>query len=212
VPAAGLNLVAGINRLSVEVHQQIATGNDMVCGVRLSLATILSPEIPPAPVTSNPEEWIELHNRGQSTIDLGGWALADAVSFTLPPGTSLAPGAYLVVANDSATLKSKWPERAAVIVGDFAAAWPTAANGSSCATPVATRPMKPATCPAPAATAAAPAWNSRPPQRQQPAGRLDRQRRIGQKRMAVVHLARHRHPAVRADHVERTPPRHARRR
>lgn len=119
LPAAGLNLVAGTNRLSVQVHQQIATGNDMVCGVRLSLAKTITPEIPATPVTANPEEWIELHNRGQNAIDLSGWSLADAVSFTLPPGTALAPGGFLVVARDSAVLKATWPERASLILGDF---------------------------------------------------------------------------------------------
>jgi hypothetical protein len=119
VPVASLNLVAGVNRLSVEVHQQIATGNDMVCGVRLSAATIVTPESPASPVTTNPEEWIELHNKGAAPVDLGGWSLADAVSFTLPPGTSIAPGGFLVIANDSAALKANWPERASLILGDF---------------------------------------------------------------------------------------------
>lgn len=119
VPVAGLNLVAGVNRLSVEVHQQIATGNDMVCGVRLSIATTVTPEVPAAPVTSNPEEWIELHNKGAATVDLSGWSLANAVSHTLPAGTQLAAGDFLVIANDSASLKAAWPARAAKILGDF---------------------------------------------------------------------------------------------
>lgn len=119
IPTDGLNLIAGVNRLSVEVHQQIATGNDMVCGVRLSIATTVTPEVPSAPVTANPEEWIELHNRGTTTVDLSGWTLADAVSFTVPAGSQLAAGGFLVIANNSAALKSAWPDRASSMLGDF---------------------------------------------------------------------------------------------
>ncbi|MFN0130312.1 MAG: lamin tail domain-containing protein [Verrucomicrobiales bacterium] len=118
-PASSLNLVAGLNRVSVSVHQQIATGNDMVCGARLSIATTVTPAVPAAPVTPNPEEWIELYNRGASDIDLGGWSLSDAVSFTIPPDTRLPAGGFLVIANHHAALRAKWPERAAQIIGDF---------------------------------------------------------------------------------------------
>ena len=71
------------------------------------------------PVSSNPEEWIELHNRTGAVIDVSGWALDSAVEFTFPAGTSVAPGGYLVVAKDAAALAAKWPEAAALIVGNF---------------------------------------------------------------------------------------------
>jgi hypothetical protein len=117
VPVAGLPLVAGVNRLSVQVHQQIATSNDMICGVRLSALRKIAPAVPGQPVRSNPEEWIELHNKGNAAVDLSGWQLDDAVSFTFPAGTQLAAGDYLVVANDAAPLTTAWPERATKIIG-----------------------------------------------------------------------------------------------
>lgn len=44
------------------------------------------------------EDWIELRNTTGSTIDLGGWTLADSSNaFTFPGGTSLGGGQYLVV-------------------------------------------------------------------------------------------------------------------
>ncbi len=43
-------------------------------------------------------EWLELTNRGDEAIDLGGWQLVDAVAYTVPSGTTLGPGEYLVVA------------------------------------------------------------------------------------------------------------------
>jgi hypothetical protein len=46
------------------------------------------------------EDWIELHNRGDSTVDLSGWSLTDDAKdpgkWTFP-AVALAPGQYLVV-------------------------------------------------------------------------------------------------------------------
>lgn len=119
VPLDGLPIVAGINRLSVEVHQQIPTSNDMVCGVRLSAVVSVTPAVPATPVTSNPEEWIELYNRGNEAVDLTDWAFTDGISYQFPTGTVLGPGGYLVVARDAEALRAAWPERAAVILGNF---------------------------------------------------------------------------------------------
>ena len=46
------------------------------------------------------EEFVELFNRGTTAVDLGGWTLAEAVSFTFPPGVMLEPREYLVLARD----------------------------------------------------------------------------------------------------------------
>ncbi len=51
-------------------------------------------------------DWIELHNRGGSSIALAGWSLSDdsnARKFVIPSGTTLAAGGYLVLWCDSAT-------------------------------------------------------------------------------------------------------------
>ena len=55
-----------------------------------------------------PLEFIELHNPGDTTVDLSNWKLANGITFTFPAATSLAPGGYLVVAQDPATLLSKY--------------------------------------------------------------------------------------------------------
>jgi hypothetical protein len=68
------------------------------------------------PVESD-EEWVELYNRGESTVNLAGWKLADAIQFTFPSNTFLAPGGYLVVARQAAALRANWPS--ATILGDF---------------------------------------------------------------------------------------------
>ena len=45
-------------------------------------------------------EYVELYNQGGSDVALDGWAFTDGIDYTLPSGTILAPGGYLVVAKD----------------------------------------------------------------------------------------------------------------
>ena len=73
---------------------------------------------PDEPVTARDEEWIELFNRGDQPIDLGGWQLVDAVAFDFPAGTVIEAGELLVVAGDAAALQAEHPDVA--VVGDWA--------------------------------------------------------------------------------------------
>jgi hypothetical protein len=45
-------------------------------------------------------EFVELHNAGPDVVDLSGWHFDDGIAYTFPPGTLLAPGAFLVLAED----------------------------------------------------------------------------------------------------------------
>ncbi|MFM1769708.1 MAG: Inner spore coat protein [Verrucomicrobiota bacterium] len=54
------------------------------------------------------EEFIELHNRGTTAVNLGGWRLAGGIDYVFPSG-SLAPGAYLAVAANLAAFTNKYP-------------------------------------------------------------------------------------------------------
>ena len=45
-------------------------------------------------------EYVELYNRGTSTVSLSGWAFTDGISYYFSPGTEMPPGSYLVVAKD----------------------------------------------------------------------------------------------------------------
>lgn len=78
-----------------------------------------NPGTPSQPVTDHPEEWIEVHNKGASPVSLAGWSFDEGIAFTFPAGTTLAPGGYLVVAQDAAALAAKWPEHASRILGNF---------------------------------------------------------------------------------------------
>ncbi|MCH8043165.1 MAG: lamin tail domain-containing protein, partial [Planctomycetes bacterium] len=61
------------------------------------------------PFAKNEEEWIELYNRSDETVDLSGWQLRDAVEFEFDAGTTLGAGEYLVVAWDAVAMAAKFP-------------------------------------------------------------------------------------------------------
>ncbi len=67
------------------------------------------------------DEWIEIYNRSNQTIDISGWTLADEDGFTspLPAGSSLAPGEVAVIMGFNADI---WEcENAAI--AEFHQAW-----------------------------------------------------------------------------------------
>jgi hypothetical protein len=53
-------------------------------------------------------EFVELLNRGTTTVDLSGWRLAGVGDYLFPGGSILSPGGYLVVAEDPTTMLSKF--------------------------------------------------------------------------------------------------------
>lgn len=110
-------LSAGTNWLAVEVHQWNLASSDVVCGAELTAGEIVTPGTPDTPFAENDEQWIELFNRADHPVDLGGWRLADAVDFVFPAGTVLEPAAYLVVARDADALRAEYPEVA--VLGNF---------------------------------------------------------------------------------------------
>ena len=54
------------------------------------------------------EEFIELYNTGAAPVDLGGAYFNAGISFTFPAGTTIAPGGYLVVAQNPTTLQARF--------------------------------------------------------------------------------------------------------
>src|SRR5206468_8871317 len=51
------------------------------------------------------------------TADLSGWELDKGINFAFPPGTTMAPGSYLVVTGDTNYLRSLYPSTS--IIGNF---------------------------------------------------------------------------------------------
>ncbi|MHB1035663.1 MAG: lamin tail domain-containing protein [Pirellulales bacterium] len=107
-------LVAGTNVLSVEVHQTNNTSSDIVFGVELTARVPSDPGTPGTPFAESDEEWIELYNRGATSVELAGWDLAGGIDFNFPAGTTLGAGQYLVVARDAVALAAKYPGIAVV--------------------------------------------------------------------------------------------------
>jgi hypothetical protein len=124
-------------------------------GANLSAAIVINEIHYDPPHRTLPEEFIELHNAGTETIDLGGWRLDDAVRFQLPPDQRIPPGGFMVVAEEPAAFQRRFGfaahgpwfgslrnegERVRLIDNEGVAAdevsyatgfpWPTAARGA----------------------------------------------------------------------------------
>ncbi|MFN0127849.1 MAG: lamin tail domain-containing protein [Verrucomicrobiales bacterium] len=61
-------------------------------------------------------EFIELHNPGDLPVDASGWYFDDGVPFVFPSGTVVAAGGYLVIAEDPATIQTKFGLSAASVL------------------------------------------------------------------------------------------------
>ena len=88
---------------------RMAIGFCAVCTAVHAAASIVINEIHYHPdLKTEHVDFIELFNAGTNAVDLSGWYFSDGVSFTFPNGTFLAPGGYLVVAQDPAGVQSKF--------------------------------------------------------------------------------------------------------
>jgi len=54
------------------------------------------------------EEFLEIHNRTGTVVDLDGWCFTDGIGFCFGPGDSIAPGEYLVLANDAVEFEAAY--------------------------------------------------------------------------------------------------------
>ncbi|MEM9566311.1 MAG: lamin tail domain-containing protein, partial [Actinomycetota bacterium] len=55
-------------------------------------------------------DFIEITNTGAAPVDLSGWEIEEAIEFVFPAGTSIDPGAYLVVAHDETAFAERYGE------------------------------------------------------------------------------------------------------
>ena len=68
---------------------------------------IIVSEIHYNPLGGNPlDEFIEIHNRGPTAVDVSHWAFTEGISVVLAPGTALEPEAFLVLSPDPARARS----------------------------------------------------------------------------------------------------------
>ncbi len=95
-----------------------ATGSRNAANNPNRYTDIVINEIMVEPVSGHRDgEFIELYNKGGSTVDLSSWELEEGVTYTFPPGTSIAPGGYLVIAANPDLTSSAFPS--ANVIGPF---------------------------------------------------------------------------------------------
>ncbi|MGC8990423.1 MAG: lamin tail domain-containing protein, partial [Verrucomicrobiia bacterium] len=92
------------------------------------LEPIVINEIMYHPITEDDnDEFVELHNRSASSVDVSGWRFVDGIDFRIPENTVIPPGQFLVVAKNVAHLRENYPQlTAANSVGNYSG---TLANG-----------------------------------------------------------------------------------
>ena len=56
------------------------------------------------------EEFVELHNASEASVDLANWRFNDGIKFIFPPATMVPAGGFVVVANDPVVLANSHPE------------------------------------------------------------------------------------------------------
>jgi hypothetical protein len=62
------------------------------------------------------DDFLELANRGATTVDLSGWTFS-GITLTLPASTTIAPGSFLVVARDAAQFQATYGFAPAAVYG-----------------------------------------------------------------------------------------------
>ena len=89
--------------------------------VRPALSEVVINEVQYHPASEDDgEEFVELYNRSTNAVALGKWRLIGGISYTLPTGTVLPAGGYLVVAGSTSRLLAAHPNlSAALVLGGF---------------------------------------------------------------------------------------------
>ncbi len=64
-------------------------------------------------------EYIEIYNRGDAAVNLGGWAFTRGVEFEFAPDTIIQPGTYIVVARDPDFIRTTYGLPAAQVLGPW---------------------------------------------------------------------------------------------
>ncbi len=66
------------------------------------------------------DEFIELHNDGGQSVDIGNWRFIRGINYTFPAGTTIPSGGYLAVAKNAARLVTNYAGLTPLnLIGDF---------------------------------------------------------------------------------------------
>lgn len=77
-------------------------------GVRADSPIVINELMYHPPDSEEVGEYVELYNAGYGSVDLSGWRFADGITFTLPQGTVLDEGEYLVVCADQVFVRAAY--------------------------------------------------------------------------------------------------------
>ena len=70
-------------------------------------------------LTNDMHEFVELQNAGANTVDLSGWTLAGGISYTFPTNTTIASGAFRVIAKNPTRLATVYSLTASNVLGPY---------------------------------------------------------------------------------------------
>jgi Lamin Tail Domain/CotH kinase protein len=84
-------------------------------------APVVINEIMYAPISLNDDDqYVELYNRGNNPVNLGGWQFAQGIDYTFPANTILPAGGYRVVARSIARMQANYSYlNSSDLVGNF---------------------------------------------------------------------------------------------
>src|SRR5687768_8875934 len=82
----------------------------------LSAGVVINEIFYHAPDDYDDLEWIELHNTEKQAVDLSGWKLKKAVSFTLPDKSMIPAEGYVVLCKNKALFTDFYE---AAVTGEF---------------------------------------------------------------------------------------------
>ncbi|MEM7235621.1 MAG: lamin tail domain-containing protein, partial [Planctomycetota bacterium] len=63
------------------------------------------------------KQFIELYNRGSQAVDMTGWSFSRGISFDMPDGQTIAPGAYLVIARNPDYIRTTYNLSESAVIG-----------------------------------------------------------------------------------------------
>ncbi len=95
-------------RLEIDPSEQIILKAIFAAGDENDIDVVINEIKYKSSDLNNTDDWVELTNNSETSIDLSGWSLMDDAgnTFSIPQGVSLAFGEFLVVAKDASEFKS----------------------------------------------------------------------------------------------------------
>ena len=100
---------------------ELATPTRGTTNAPLLLRPVVINEIMYHPISGrNDDTYVELHNRGATSVNIGGWRFVDGIDFTFPPGWTIPAGGYMVVAENASRLMTNYSGlNAGNVIGNF---------------------------------------------------------------------------------------------